>query len=416
MRASRAFITGLGVVAPTGVGTTEHWENSLRGASGIAALPEPGGGGHPAPVRTAGQVSGFDADAFVDSRLAVQTDRGTWMALAAARLALDDARLTPDQEFPFDLSVVTAAGSGGNAFGQREIQALWSQGPRKVSAYQSIGWFYAASTGQISIRHQLKGACGVLVSDGAGGIDALAQAHRLIRRRTGAVLVGGTEAPLSPYALVCQSDQYGISRDPDPCTAYRPFGGAGFVPGEGGAMLMVESEERVRRRGLRVYAEIRSTAATHDGWDPAEPPPDGTQFTRAVREALRRADCTPDDIDVVFADGAGTAVGDRQEADMIRAVFGGRPVPVTVPKTMTGRLCSGGASLDLAWAALALTHRVIPPSVNLDPAAEYADLDLVLSPREAPELHTALVVARGTGGFNAAAVLRGPAGAGTDTG
>ncbi|MEV4893293.1 beta-ketoacyl synthase N-terminal-like domain-containing protein, partial [Nonomuraea sp. NPDC055795] len=154
MSARRAVITGLGVVAPTGVGVTDHWEASLAGENRIAAV----GAG---PVPLAGQVRGFDDSEFVDSKLRVQTDRWTWFALAAAHLALADAAFDPGMENPYDLSVVTASGSGGNAFGQREIQALWNQGPKAVSAYQSIGWFYAASSGQLSIKHQLKGACDV---------------------------------------------------------------------------------------------------------------------------------------------------------------------------------------------------------------------------------------------------------------
>jgi len=127
----------------------------------------------------------------------VQTDRWTWLALADAALDLSSID-------PLELSVITASASGGNAFGQKEIQALWRHGPRAVSAYQSIGWFYAASSGQLSILHQFKGPCSVVVTEAAGGIDAIAQARRLIRQGRAAVLVGGTEAPLSPYALACQ--------------------------------------------------------------------------------------------------------------------------------------------------------------------------------------------------------------------
>lgn len=402
---SAAVITGIGVVAPTGTGVRAHWDNSLAGRSGIAPITSFDTTG--LPVAVAGQVTGFDETKWAASRLLVQTDRWTWLAFAAAELALDDAGLDPAGENPMELSVVTAGGSGGNAFGQREIQALWQEGPRAVSAYQSIGWFYAASSGQLSIRHQLKGACGVLVADGAGAIDAVRQARRLLARGSAGVLTGGTEAPLSPYALVCQSGQRGLSHGRDPGTAYRPFAAdaTGHVPGEGGALLVLEPEERARERGARGYAEVAATASTHDAWHPEDPPPDSRQLERAVRESIVRAGCTPDDIDVVFADGSGDARADRLELDALRAVFGDRRVPVTVPKTMTGRLCSGGAALDLAWAALAIDEGVLPPTVNV--TAEVPGLDLVTEAREADVRH-ALVVARGVGGFNSAAVLRRP--------
>ncbi|MFI0418194.1 beta-ketoacyl synthase N-terminal-like domain-containing protein [Spongiactinospora sp. 9N601] len=406
----RAVISGIGVVAPTGIGAADHWFAGLAGRSGIRELPDRTAAG--LPVRVAGQVPGFDETEFVANRLLVQTDRWTWMALAATDLALADAGLDTRKEFPFHLSVVTAAASGGNAFGQREIQALYQEGPRSVSAYQSIGWFYAASSGQISIKHQLKGACGVLVADAAGGVDALAQARRLIARGTGVVVTGGTEAPLSPYAMACQAGQQTLSRDPDPATAYRPFApdAAGHVPGEGGAMLVVEEWRRAHLRGATVYAEVSGSAATHDATDATRSPAQSHQYARAMREAIARSGCTPDDVDAVFADGAGDVSADDLEARALREVFGDRRVPVTVPKTMTGRLCSGGAPLDLAWAALAISHGVLPPTVNVDAgeAARRHGLDLVTEARDG-SLGTVLVAARGAGGFNAAVVLKAPA-------
>ncbi|MGH3858319.1 beta-ketoacyl synthase N-terminal-like domain-containing protein [Actinokineospora sp.] len=402
---SVGVITGVGVVAPTGVGVAEHWSGTLAARSRLGPITSFDAAG--LPMRVVGEVAGFAETGFVPNKLRVQTDRWTWMALAATTLAFADADLDPAAHNPYDLSVVTASSSGGNAFGQREIHALWSEGPRAVSAYQSIGWFYAASSGQISIRDQLKGACGVIVADGAGGIDAVASAGRSIRRGTKAVLVGGTEAALSPYAIACQAGLGTLSTDADPATAYRPFApdAGGSVLGEGGALLVVEDPEFARDRGARVYAEIAATASTHDAESPTGIPTDSRGLVRAMRMAVERAGLRQEDIDVVFADAVGERVHDAIEADAITEVFGGRAVPVAVPKTMTGRLNSGGAALDLAWAALAIRHGVIPPSVNL-PDGFVGELDVVTAMRPAPQLRTALVVARGIGGFNSAAVVR----------
>ncbi|MBB1253380.1 ketosynthase chain-length factor [Streptomyces sp. OF3] len=430
----RPVITGIGVVAPTGVGAGRHWENGLTGRSRIGALrsavepwagpdggppddssvataPVPGDACRRPPVRVAGQVPGFSADQvgdFVGSRVRVQTDRWTWFALAATRLAFEDAGLDPERHDPYQLSVVTASASGGNEFGQREINTLWRNGPGSVSAYQSIGWFYAASSGQISIRDQLKGSCGVFVADAAGPLDALAAAARQLRRGVGAVVTGGTEAPLSPYALACQARRPGLSDTTDPVAAYRPFAadGACHVPGEGGAMLVLEDRGFAEARGgSRRYAELAGTAATHDAGDPVEVSGDCTQYARAMRLAIDRAGLEPADVDVVFADGAGEERLDALEVAALRKVFGDRPVPVTVPATMTGRLCSGGAALSLAWAALALSHDTVPPTVPPDGPLIDPGLDLVTSPRVGGGIRTALVVARGAGGFNSAAVL-----------
>ncbi|MFE7130743.1 beta-ketoacyl synthase N-terminal-like domain-containing protein [Streptomyces sp. NPDC057638] len=405
----RQVITGIGVVAPTGIGVAEHWRTTLDRTGRTAPITD-----FPVSARSArvaGQVRGFDPAAHVDRKLRVQTDRWTWMALAAGRLALTDAALDPGAHDPFDLSVVTASSSGGNAFGQREIHHLWKEGPHAVTAYQSIGWFYAASSGQLSIRDQLKGACGVLVADGAGGLDALAQARRLIARGTGAVVVGGTEAPLSPYAVACHAGQPGLSTEADPRRAYRPFAAdsPGHIPGEGGALLVVEDADWARRRGAPApYAELLATAATHDGHHPTEPPPDHRQLARAITTCLERAGLTPQEVDVVFADGAGDPEWDYHEREALVEVFGRRGVPVAVPKTATGRLNSGGAALDVAWAALALATDTVPPSVAGAVGADDA-LDLVDGARTGLGLRTALVVARGTGGFNSAALLGLPA-------
>lgn len=403
MSASAPVITGIGVVAPTGVGVAEHWLSSLEGTSRLG--PVTSFDASALPVRCVGEVRGFDEVQWVEPRLRVQTDRWTWMALATARMALGDARLDPSAHEAYDLSVITASASGGNAFGQREIHALWSEGAEAVSAYQSIGWFYAASSGQISIRDQFKGACGVLVADAAGGLDAVSAAMRSIRRGTKAVLVGGTEAPLSPYALACQVG-LPLSREADPQAAYRPFSSSacGYVPGEGGAMVVLEDSEFAQhRQGRESYARVLGGASTHDAQGSTGLPRDHRQLVRAMALAMQRAGVGAEDIDVVFADGAGVPELDKLEVAALREVFGARRVPVTVPKSMTGRLISGGAALDVAWAALALAEGVIPPTV-CDESGEQFGIDLVVAPREQSLRHV-LVVARGHGGFNSALVL-----------
>ena len=135
----RLVVTGMGVVAPTGVGAAEHWAGLLRGELAVRPIERFDASGY--PCRLAGEVPGFAVEEHVDRRLAVQTDRWTWMSLAAATMALDDAGYVPAEHDPYATSVFLASGSGGNEFGQREIQALWSRGRKAVGAYQSIAWF-----------------------------------------------------------------------------------------------------------------------------------------------------------------------------------------------------------------------------------------------------------------------------------
>ncbi|MER8012552.1 ketosynthase chain-length factor [Streptomyces sp. NPDC094149] len=402
----RAAVTGIGVVAPNGNGTEAFWKSTEAGLSVLDRVTREGC--EHLPLRVAGEIRDFDAAAAVEERYLVQTDRFTHFALAAADRALDDAGLgrADTDDAPFSVGVVTAAGSGGGEFGQRELQQLWGKGSRFVGPYQSIAWFYAASTGQISIRRGFKGPCGVVASDEAGGLDALAHAARAVRRGTDVVVAGSTEAPLAPYSVVCQLGYPELSTEEDPTRAYRPFTSAacGFVPAEGGAMLVVEDEGSARERGAEVRARLAGHAATFTGAGRWERSRDG--LAHAIRGALAEARCAPEEIDVVFADALGVPEADRAEALAIADVFGahGRRVPVTAPKTGIGRGYGAAPVLDVAAAVLAMGHGVIPPTPNVFDVCH--DLDLVTGAARAAEPRTALVLSRGLMGSNSALVLR----------
>ncbi|MEV6400717.1 beta-ketoacyl synthase N-terminal-like domain-containing protein [Streptomyces sp. NPDC051907] len=405
--ARRTVVTGIGVIAPNGTGAEVFWKSTQEGVSFLDRVTREGC--EHLPLKVAGEVREFDPGALVEERYLVQTDRFTHFAMAAADLAMDDARLgRADYEgSPFDVGVVTAAGSGGGEFGQRELQRLWGQGSRYVGPYQSIAWFYAASTGQISIRGGFKGPCGVVASDEAGGLDAFAHAARAISRGADAVVVGSAEAPLAPYSVVCQLGYEDLSTSDDPERAYRPFTAeaCGFVPAEGGAMLVVEEEAAARRRGARVRAHVAGHAATFTGPSQWERSREG--LARAIAGALREADCAPEEIDVVFADALGVPAADRAEALAIADALGahGRRVPVTAPKTGIGRAYCGGPVLDAAAAVLSIEHGLVPPTPGIFDVC--VDLNVVTGRAQPAELRTALVLSRGLMGSNAALVVRG---------
>ena len=406
-----AVVTGLGVVAPSGVGAEAHW-STVRDNT-VRVAPVAGFDASSYGVHVAGQVPGFVPADFVDERLMVQTDRWTWMSLAATAMALDDAAYDPAEHDAYETSVALAAGSGGNAFGQKEMTGLYGRGPKAVTAYQSIAWFYAASTGQASIKHGTKGPASVLVTEGAGGLDSLGHARRVIRRGTPTVLAGGTEAGLSPYALACQSVGGTLSPGTEAASAYRPFSRTadGHVPGEGGAVLVVEDAEAARRRGApQVYGEVAGYAATHDAVSTTAPGDDPSQYARAMRLALADAGVDVDSVDLVIADAAGVRVQDEAESRALAEVFSERAtdVPVAAPSGLVGRLSVGGSALAVATALLCIRDGVVPAVGNLhdpDPAHAVRGLELVATPRRA-DVDTVLVCARGLGGFNSAMVLR----------
>jgi minimal PKS chain-length factor (CLF/KS beta) len=400
---SRIVVTGIGVVSPNGFGVDDYWAATCRGKSGIGRITRFDPRQYPATL--AGEVSGFSAEDHLPSRLIPQTDRMTQLALVIADHALADAGVSPADLPEFAMGVVTAGTCGGYEFGQRELQKLWTKGSPYVSAYQSFAWFYAVNTGQISIRRDLRGPSGVLVGDQAGGLDAIWQACRLVRDGSDLIMSGGADASICSWGWVAHLAGGRLSTSERPERAYLPFdpGAVGHVPGEGGAFVIVEEAEHAYRRGAaHVYGEICGYGST---FDPR--PGSGREPTlrTAIEIALDRAGLSPEEVDVVFADAAAIPELDRIEATAISEVFGPREVPVTAPKTMTGRLGAGGAPLDVAAALLAIRSDLIPPTANVTLAPEYG-IDLVTTrPRRTP-VDVAVVLARGQGGFNSAMVLR----------
>jgi len=399
----RAVITGIGAISPNGSGTDFHWKATLSGRSGIAELTRFDATGYPAML--AGEVLDFDVAEHIPGRLLPQTDISTRFALAAAEWAQLDAGLDSTRLRDYDMGVVTANACGGFDFTHREFDKLWGRGPEYVSVYESFAWFYAVNTGQISIRHGMRGPGTALVGEQAGGLDALGHARRTVLRGTPVVVSGGVDSALDSWGYLAQLSGGRVTRATDAERAYLPFDrqASGYVPGEGGAILLVEDADAARVRGAaQVYGTIAGYAATFD------PPPDSPRppgLARAAEQALADAGLRPADIDVVFADAAGVPELDRIEAAAISQIFGAHGVPVAAPKALIGRLYSGGAPLDVVDALLSMRDEVIPGApAAIDVPAEY-ELDLVIGEPRSQPVRTALVLARGRHGFNAALVL-----------
>ncbi|MBT2386566.1 ketosynthase chain-length factor [Streptomyces sp. ISL-11] len=398
---AKVVITGIGVATPNGLGVNDYWAATRVGKNAIGPVSRFDAAQYPSKL--AGEITGFAAEDHLPSRLIPQTDRMTRLALVAADCAFEDAGVKPGDIPEFDMGVVTASASGGFEFGQNELKKLWGQGSQYVSAYQSFAWFYAVNSGQISIRNGMRGPSGVVVSDQAGGLDAIAQARRAIRKGSKLIFSGGFDASICPWGWVAQLAGGLMTTSEDPERAYLPFdaNACGYVPGEGGALLILEDADAARERGAtNIYGTIAGYGATFD-----PKPGSGREngLRRAITTALADAGLEAGDIDVVFADAAGTPELDRIEADALSAVFGPAGVPVTAPKTMTGRLYSGAAPVDVVAAVLAMREGLIPPTTNVEPSPAY-DIDLVTTARPA-SVRAALVIARGYGGFNSAVVV-----------
>ncbi|MGP2438571.1 ketosynthase chain-length factor [Streptomyces sp. JW3] len=399
-RLRRAVITGIGAVAPNGFDTDAYWDAVLHGRCGIDRITR----FDPAryPVKLAGEVPDYDVRRHVPGRLVPQTDQATRLALIAMDAAVGDSGLEL-AALPGDrIGVVTGISVGGLEYSQRELEKLWRLGSDHVSAYLSFSWFYAVNTGQISIRHGVYGPGGVLTGQ-TSGLDAIAQARRFVTDGLPVVLCGAVDSAMCPLGWVIELAAGRMSTVADRTRAYLPFDTAasGYLLGEGGAMFTVEDAEHARERGVRPYGEIAGYATAFD------PRPGSARepgLRRAIESALSDAGVTPGEVDVVFADAAGVAELDRAEATALTHVFGPRGVPVTAPKTMTGRLYSGGPALDVATVSLSMRHNIIPPMINVTDPVRSDQLDLVRDRPRETTVSTALLLARGEG-VNSAMVL-----------
>ncbi|SDR10488.1 act minimal PKS chain-length factor (CLF/KS beta) [Tsukamurella pulmonis] len=394
----RCVVTGLDVAAATGLGLSQYWQRTVSGASGIEVIPEYDSRYSAA---LAGRISVFNPADFLSGRLIKQTDRVTQLALVSAERALADAQVDLASHDPFECSVITSNATGGFEFSHREMQRLWTEGRESVSVYQCFAWFYAVNTGQISIRHGMKGPSAVLVAEQAGGLDAVGHALRTIEAGECSLAVtGGMESSFDPWGWVSHLASGSIAATRAADQGYCPFapGNDTYVPGEGGAMLVVESNPDT---GRKKYGTISGYAS---GFNPRDDHSYTRPLARTIMAALEDARVTPDDVDVVFADAGGVRSADEAEAEVLGELFGPRSIPVTAPKSGTGRIMAGAGPLDIATALLALGHNIIPPTPNV--TVTDLPIDLVVGqPRTGP-LETALVIARGHGGFISAVVVQ----------
>ncbi|GHG77701.1 ketosynthase chain-length factor [Streptomyces griseocarneus] len=396
-------ITGIGAVTPNGLGAEEFWKATLAGQNAVKELT--GFDVSKYPSRLAGQITDYEAKAHLPSRLLPQTDVSTRYALTAAAWALENAGVTEETLPDYDMGTVTSNALGGFEFTHQEFNKLWSKGSEFVSVYESFAWFYAVNTGQISIRHKLRGPSAALVGEQAGGLDAIGHARRTVRRGTKLVVSGGVDAAFDPWGWASQLAGGLVSTATDPKAAYLPFDerAAGYVPGEGGAILIAEDSASALERGApQIYGEIAGYAST---FDPKPGSGRAPGLRRAAELALADAGLEPSDIDVVFADAAGLPDKDREEAEALRAVFGVRGVAVTAPKALTGRMYAGGGPADLVAALLSIRDGVIPASGHSSRIPEEYGIDLVVGEPRTKPVGAALVLARGRWGFNSAVVV-----------
>lgn len=403
-------MTGIGLVTPLGLGTAENWAALMTGRSGIGPLTRFDASSF--PVRIAAQVPDFDPLQFIERKEVKRTDRFVQYALAAAQMAMDDARLPIDDGNRDRIGVLLGVGMGGIETIEENLFAFFEGGVRKLSPFFIPRLIANMAPGQIAMRFGARGTNFATVSACASGSHAIGEAFRAIRLGyQEAMITGGAEACVTPTGVGGFAAMRALStRNDEPARASRPFdkGRDGFVVGEGAGIVILEEEAAARARGATIHAEIIGYGTTADAYHITAPSPEGEGAARCMREALVDAGLQPTDVDYVNAHGTSTPANDATETRAIKSVFGehaGRLL-VSSTKSQTGHLLGGAGGIEAAYTALALKNGVAPATMNYEEPDPECDLNYVPNePRPAP-LRIGLSNSFGFGGANACVLLR----------
>ena len=409
----RVALTGVGLITPIGIGKEAFWSGLMEGRSGVRRITS----FDPTPFETqiAGEVADFDPTAFMDRKEVRRNDRFVQFAVAATRLALDDAAFSITPRNAERVGVIIGSGIGGAKTWEEQHQVLLERGPARVSPFFVPMMIINMAAGIVSIVTGAKGPNVSVVSACATGGHAIGDALRAIQHdEADAMICGGSEAALTPLSLAGLGASKAMStRNDAPERAVRPFDAQrdGFVLGEGAGILLLEEWERAEQRGARIYAEIVGYGMSADAYHITQPDPEGDGAARAMRIALRDAGLEPGQVDYINAHGTGTPYNDRLETLAIKRVWGAEAgrVPVSSTKSMTSHLLGAAGGVEAIACALAIERGMLPPTINYEFPDPECDLDYVPNTPRAARVDVAMSNAFGFGGHNATLVLRRPA-------
>lgn len=406
----RVVITGMGIVSPIGNNIQTFWTNLINGESGISTIDKFDVTNQ--KTKIAGIVQDFDADEVLGKNESRRLDRFSQFALAAAEQAWADSKLDLDHIDVERLGVYVGSGIGGIETLIENIDVLRQKGPRRVSPTLVPAMISNAAAAHISIKWNAMGPSLSPVSACAIGNTAIGEAFRLIRfGEVDVMFAGGTEAAITDLSIASFGNATALStRNDDPTKASRPFdeNRDGFVMSEGAGILILESLSHALRRKAKIYAEVIGYGASSDAHHIVATHPEGQGAYLAMKAALKNADITPEEIDVISAHATSTKVGDVSETMAIKQLFGKQAyeIPVTANKSMIGHMLGAAGGVEAIALAMSLKEGIIPPTINLENPDPLCDLDYVPSIARQVKISTGLSNSFGFGGHNAAIVLR----------
>ncbi|GAW30843.1 beta-ketoacyl-ACP synthase II [Carboxydocella sp. JDF658] len=406
----RVVITGLGIIAPNGLGKEEFWTNIKNGVSGIKAVTRFDASA--LPTRIAGQVDNFDPQQWIDKKEARRMDRFSQFAVAATAMAIQDAGLDLEQVDKKRVGVILGSGIGGMETFEEQTRVLLEKGPNRVSPFFVPMMIANMAAGQIAIQFGFQGPNITTVTACASSTNSVGDAFKLVQRGDADVVItGGTEAPITPLAFAGFCAMKAMStRNEEPSKASRPFDieRDGFVMGEGAGILVLETLEHALARGARIYAEVVGYGCTCDASHITAPDPEGAGAAAAMAQALLDAGLRPEEINYINAHGTSTPLNDKCETIAIKQVFAEHAyrLAVSSTKSMTGHLLGAAGGIEAAICALAIAEDFVPPTINLEKPDPECDLDYVPNQGRQMPVEAALSNSLGFGGHNATIILK----------
>jgi len=405
----KVVVTGIGVISPVGSGKDTFWQSLIEGKSGIDRIKsfDP----HDFDSQVAGEVKDFDPEDFLPRKEYRRMDRFSQFAVCASLMAMEDASMSLENLDRERAGVILGSGIGGIQTFEDQHQVLLTKGPGKVSAFFIPMMIVNMGAANVAIQLKLKGPNSCVSTACEASTHALGEALRIIQRGEADLMVAvGAEASITPLALAgfCAMKALSTHND-DPAKASRPFdrNRDGFVMAEGAAALILEEEEKAKKRGARIYAALEGYGSTCDAYHITAPDPEGEGAARSMRLAIEDAHLTIEDIDYINAHGTSTPLNDKVETLAIKKVFGERAyqIKISSTKSMTGHLLGGAGALEGAITALSIYHGIVPPTINLEEKDPECDLDYTPDHAFSLKIRNALSNSFGFGGHNGSLVF-----------
>ncbi|MCU0761494.1 MAG: beta-ketoacyl-ACP synthase II [Hydrogenophaga sp.] len=412
MNRRRVVVTGLGCVSPVGNTVADAWSNLIAGRSGIDLITKFDASAFACKI--AGEVKGFDLDAYIGSKEARTMDTFIHYGIAAAHQAVVDAGLPTgdqlDDELAQRIGCIVGSGIGGLPLIEDTHAELVARGPRRISPFFVPASIINMVSGHVSMRFGFKGPNLAVVTACTTGLHCIGEGARKIEYGDADIIVaGGAESTVSPLGIGGFAAMRALStRNDDPATASRPWDKDrdGFVLGEGAGVLVLEEYEHAKARGARIYAELSGYGMSADAGHMTAPNMDGPR--RAMLNALRNAGINSDEVDYLNAHGTSTPLGDVNETKAIKAALGDHAAKVVInsTKSMTGHLLGGAGGIESVFTVLAVHHQMSPPTINIFEQDAECDLDYCANVARDVKIDVAVKNNFGFGGTNGTLVFR----------